>query len=69
MIFLTAGHYINPLHSMLLVNEINVGHAMSDEADGSNVVIIRLQKNDNVSVEIDATAYDKSTIISGYWLF
>ena len=54
---------------MLLVNEINVGHAMSDEADGSNVVIIRLQKNDNVSVEIDATAYYGSTMISGYWLF
>ena len=69
VIFWTAGHYVNPLHSMLLVNEIYVGHAMSDENDGSNVVILRLQKNDNLSVEINATAYYKSTIISGYLLF
>nr|XP_022300991.1 uncharacterized protein LOC111109200 [Crassostrea virginica] len=70
VIFWNTGLYLNPRHSMLLVNEICVGHAISDRTDGSNVVILRLQKNDSVSLKIDATVYShKSTVISGYWLF
>lgn len=69
VIFWIAGLYFYPLHSILLVNEICVGQTISEKTDGSNMVILRLQKNDNVSVEIDATAYYKSTIISGYLLF
>ena len=69
VIFWNAGLYFNPLHSMLLVNEICVGHAISDKTNGSNVVILRLKKNDNVSVEIDDTTAYGSIIISGYLLF
>ena len=70
VIFWNAGLYLTPRHSMLLVNEICVGHAISDRTDGSNVVILRLQKNDSVSLKIDATVYShKSAIISGYLLF
>ena len=54
---------------MLLVIEIIIGHAISDQTGGSNVVILRLQKNDIVSVEIDDRVGYGSTILSGNLLF
>ena len=45
-----------------------VRHAISDHTEGSNVAILRLQKNDSIQVEDDADG-SVSAIISGYLLF
>ena len=68
--------YSRRLESFLQVNDKTVGRTIGDgrgaEYDSSsNLVIVRLHKNDNVKVmtrDID-WAYDYYTMISGYFLF
>ena len=62
------------LESFLQVNDQTVGRTIGDGRaasfdSGSNLVIVRLHKNDNVKVMCDGRADDDQTMISGYFLF
>ena len=62
------------LESFLQVNDQTVGRTIGDgrgaEYDSSsNLVIVRLHKNDNVKVMHDGLADGSQTMISGYFLF
>ena len=62
------------LESFLQVNDQTVGRTIGDGRtaymdSSSNLVIVRLHKNDNVKVMHDGVADDDQTMISGYFLF
>ena len=62
------------LESFLRVNDQTVGRTIGDGRtagydSSSNLVIVRLHKNDNVKVMHDGEADDNQTMISGYFLF
>ena len=66
--------YTRRLESFLQVNVHTVGRTIGDgrtaEYDSSsNLVIVRLHKNDNVKVMHDGMADESQTRISGYFLF
>ena len=62
------------LESFLQVNDQTVGRTIgdgrtADHDSSSNLVIVRLHKNDNVKVMHDGEADGYQTMISGYFLF
>ena len=62
------------LESFLQVNDQTVGRTIGDGRtayydSSSNLVIVRLYKNDNVKVMHDGLADGYETMISGYFLF
>ena len=62
------------LESFLQVNDQTVGRTIGDGRtagydSSSNLVIVRLHKNDNVKVMHDGQADENETMISGYFLF
>ena len=62
------------LESFIQVNGHTVGRTIGDGRtafydSSSNLVIVRLHKNDNVNVMHDGVADGHQTIISGYFLF
>ena len=62
------------LESFLQVNDQTVGRTIGGGRgagleSSSNLVIVRLYKNDNVKVMHDGVANDDQTMISGYFLF
>ena len=66
--------YRRRLESFLQVNDQTVGRTIGDgrtayHDSSSNIVIVRLHKNDNVKVMNDGTAAGGQTLISGYFLF
>ena len=68
--------YSRRLESFLQVNDQTVGRTIGDGRtanvdSSSNLVIVRLHKNDNVKVMIRGIdwAYNYYTMISGYFLF
>ncbi|XP_078341680.1 uncharacterized protein LOC144617607 [Crassostrea virginica] len=66
--------YKRRLESFLQVNDQTVGRTIGDGRtaffdNSSNLVIVRLHKNDNVKVMHDGEADDNQTMISGYFLF
>nr|XP_022299980.1 uncharacterized protein LOC111108409 isoform X2 [Crassostrea virginica] len=66
--------YKRRLESFLQVNDQTVGRTIGDGRtayydSSSNLVIVRLHKNDNVKVMHDGTADGGQTMISGYFLF
>ena len=66
--------YQRRLESFLQVNDQTVGKTIGDGStadfdSSSNLVIVRLHKNDNVKVMHDGQADENETIISGYFLF
>ena len=66
--------YQRRLESFLQVNDQTVGRTIGDGStadydSSSNLVIVRLHKNDNVKVMHDGQADENETIISGYFLF
>ena len=66
--------YSRRLESFLQVNDQTVGRTIGDGRtayydSSSNLVIVRLYKNDNVKVMHDGLADGYETMISGYFLF
>ena len=66
--------YNRRLESFLQVNDQTVGRTIGDGRtasfdSSSNLVIVRLHKNDNVKVMHDGVADADQTMISGYFLF
>ena len=62
------------IESFLQVNDQIVGRTIGDARasswdSSSNLVIVRLHKNDNVKVMHDGKADEEQTMISGYFLF
>ena len=74
LFFWSMEAYQRRLESFLQVNDQTVGRTIGDgrTADwdsSSNLVIVRLHKNDNVKVMHDGEADGHQTMISGYFLF